>query len=134
VKPKLFFKNIGHYAAMSTYIHISILFNFSQIMETQQTIEKTYTQFLAKHEEPFRSIAKSTTDVRLALGTLPLFVLSEILNHTLAVAKKSNLVSLVNFASELFQVEVSHLFNPATLEFMLILPMPLVWSSNLLEL
>jgi hypothetical protein len=33
-KPKLFFKNIGRYAATSTYIHVLIPFNFSQILDT----------------------------------------------------------------------------------------------------
>jgi hypothetical protein len=42
-KPKLFFKNIAHYAATSTYIHVRIPFNVSQILETQQTIENTHT-------------------------------------------------------------------------------------------
>jgi hypothetical protein len=56
-------------------------------------------------------------------------MLDEILNHTLTVAKRGNLVSYVNYASDLFQVEVSHLYNPKTLEFMLIMyillsPMP----------
>jgi len=65
VKPKLFFKNIGRYAATSTYIHVWIPFNFSQILDRQQTIKNTYSKPLAKHEEQFRSIAKSTTDVSL---------------------------------------------------------------------
>jgi hypothetical protein len=39
-KPKLFFKNIGHYAATSTYIHVWIPFNFSQILDTKSTIEQ----------------------------------------------------------------------------------------------
>jgi hypothetical protein len=38
VKPKLFFKNIGRYAATSTYIHVRIPFNFSQILDTKNTI------------------------------------------------------------------------------------------------
>jgi len=64
-KPKLFFKNIGRYAATSTYIHVWIPFNFSQILDRQQTIKNTYSKLLAKHKEQFRSIAKSTTDVSL---------------------------------------------------------------------
>jgi hypothetical protein len=64
-KPKLFFKHIGHYAANSTYIHHRIPFNFSQILDTQQTITNTFNQLLAKLEQPFRSITKSTTDISL---------------------------------------------------------------------
>jgi hypothetical protein len=61
-KPKLFFKNIGHYVATSTYIHVQIPFNFSQILDT---IEQHYQVLLNKHEKPFKTIAKTTTDVSL---------------------------------------------------------------------
>jgi hypothetical protein len=64
-KPKLFFKNIGRYAATSTYIHVRILFNFSQILDTKATIEQQYQVLLDKHEDPFKTIAKTTTDVSL---------------------------------------------------------------------
>jgi hypothetical protein len=64
-KPKLFFKNIGHYAATSTYIHVQIQFNFSQILDTKNTIEQHYITLLDKQEEPFKTIAKTTTDVSL---------------------------------------------------------------------
>jgi hypothetical protein len=268
-KPKLFFKNIGRYAATSTYIHVRIPFNFSQILGTKITIEQQYQVLLDKHEDPFKTIAKTTTDVslmtisasiedfqdvikalpqtteidlpgrpkrfialgiaiaaaalssynaykitelnneisalksktdllvdvshlheahlhhledktdatnklladllesnvwftakitdavekkfqsvvhhhenvvksaqhhRLAPGALPHDVLDEILNHTLAVARKRNMVSFVNYASDLFQVEVSHLYDPKTMQFTLIVHIPLVSNSNLLEL
>jgi hypothetical protein len=64
-KPKLFFENIGRYAATSTYIHVRIPFNFSQILDTRFTIEQHYQVLLNKHEEPFKTIAKTTTDVSL---------------------------------------------------------------------
>jgi hypothetical protein len=64
-KPKLFFKNIGRYAATSTYIHVRIPFNFSQILDTKSTIEQHYEVLLNKHEDPFKTIAKTTTDVSL---------------------------------------------------------------------
>jgi len=60
-KPKLFFKNIGWYEATSTYIHVQIPFNFSQILDTRSTIEQHYNVLLDKHEEPFKTIAKMTT-------------------------------------------------------------------------
>ena len=41
--PKLFFKNIGRYAATLTYIHIRIPSNFSQILDTRSTIEQHYS-------------------------------------------------------------------------------------------
>jgi hypothetical protein len=41
-KPKMFFKNIGHYAATSTYIHVRIPFNFTQILDTKNTIKQYY--------------------------------------------------------------------------------------------
>ncbi len=49
-KPKLFFKNIGRNAATSTYIHVRIPFNFSQILDTKATIEPQYQVLLDKHE------------------------------------------------------------------------------------
>ena len=64
-KPKLFFKNIGRYAATSTYIHVRIPFNFSQILDTKATIEQQYQVLLDKHEDPFKTIAKTTTDMSL---------------------------------------------------------------------
>jgi hypothetical protein len=64
-KPKLFFKNIGRYAATSTYIHVRIPFNFSQILDTKATIEQQYQVLLDKHQDPFKTIAKTTTDVSL---------------------------------------------------------------------
>jgi hypothetical protein len=64
-KPKLFFKNIGRYMATSTYIHVRIPFNFSQIIDTRSIIEQHYNVLLDKHEEPFQTIAKTTTDVSL---------------------------------------------------------------------
>jgi hypothetical protein len=48
MEPKLYFKNIGCYAATSTHIHVGIPLNFSQILYMQQTIKSTYTQLLAK--------------------------------------------------------------------------------------
>jgi hypothetical protein len=50
------------------------------------------------------------------------------------VAQKKNLVPFVTFASDLFQIEVSHLYTPATNEFTLILHIPMVANSNLLNL
>jgi hypothetical protein len=46
---------------------------------------------------------------------LPHDVLDEILNHTLTVANKHNLVSFVNYPFDLFQVEVSHLYDAKTM-------------------
>ncbi len=66
-KPKLFFKNIGKYAATSTYIHVPIPFNFTTVFNTKQSITGVYEQLLDKHEEPFKSITKSVTDISLAI-------------------------------------------------------------------
>jgi hypothetical protein len=67
VKPKLFFKNIRHNVATSTYIHVRIPFNFTQILDTKNTIEQNYDKLLDKHEETFKTIAKTTTDVSLLM-------------------------------------------------------------------
>jgi hypothetical protein len=65
MKPKLFFKNIRRYVATSTYIHVQIPFNFTQILNTKNIIEQHYEMLLDKHVEPFKTIAKTTTDVSL---------------------------------------------------------------------
>ncbi len=44
-KPRLFFKNIGKYAATSTYIHVRIPFNFTTVFNTKQAIAGVYTRF-----------------------------------------------------------------------------------------
>jgi hypothetical protein len=64
-KPKLFFKNIGHYAATSTYIHVWIPFNFTK--NTKDAIAEVYDKLLDQHDEPFKSITKSVTDVSLVI-------------------------------------------------------------------
>jgi hypothetical protein len=66
-KPKLFFKNIGKYAATSTYIHVPIPFNFTTVFNTKKAIARVYDQLLAQHDEPFKSITKSVTDVSLSI-------------------------------------------------------------------
>jgi hypothetical protein len=93
-------------------------------------VEKKFQSVVHHHE----NIVKSAQHHRLAPGALPHDVLDEILNHTLSVAKKQNMVSFVNYASDLFQVEVSHLFDPKTLQFTLIEHIPLVSNDNLMEL
>ena len=79
-------------------------------------VEKKFQSVVHHHE----NVVKSAQHHRLAPGALPHDVLDEILNHTLAVAKKRNMVSFVNYASDLFQVEVSHLYDPKTMQFTLI--------------
>jgi len=79
-------------------------------------------------------VVKSAQHHRLAPRALPHNVLDSIIEHVTAVAKKKNLVPFVTFASDLFQIEVSHLYSPATNEFTLILHVPMVANSNLLNL
>ena len=66
-KPKLFFKNIGRYAATSTYIHVRIPFNFTQILDSKNTIEQNYNLLLDRHKELSKTIARTTTDVSLLM-------------------------------------------------------------------
>jgi hypothetical protein len=66
-KPKLFFKNISKYAATSTYIHVRIPFNFFTVFNKKTAIAGVYDQLLAQHDEPFKSITKSVTDVSLSI-------------------------------------------------------------------
>jgi hypothetical protein len=57
-KPKLFFKNIGHYAATSTYILVRIPFNFTPVFNTKTAIAEVYDKLLDQHKEPIKSITK----------------------------------------------------------------------------
>jgi len=41
--------------AASTYIHVQIPFNFTQILDTKNTIEQNYDKLLDKREEPFKN-------------------------------------------------------------------------------
>jgi hypothetical protein len=66
-KPKLFFINISHYAATSTYIHVRIPFNFTTVFNTKEAITKVYDKLLDQYEEPFKFITKSVTDISLAI-------------------------------------------------------------------
>jgi hypothetical protein len=94
------------------------------------TVKRKFQSVVHHH----KNVVKSAQHHQLAPGALPHDVLDEILNHTLSVAKKRNMVTFVNYASDLFQVEVSHLFDPKTLQFTLIEHIPLVSNANLLDL
>jgi hypothetical protein len=93
------------------------------------TIEKKFQSVVHHHE----NVVKLAQHHRLAPGALPRDVLDGI-DHLVQVAKKKNLVPFVKFALDLFQIEVSHLYMPATNEFTLILHIPMVANSNLLNL
>ncbi len=80
-------------------------------------IEKKF-QSVVHHYE---NVVKSAQHHRLAQGALPHDVLDGIINQVTQVAQKKNLVPFVKFASDLFQIEVSHLYTPATNKFTLIL-------------
>jgi hypothetical protein len=104
----------------------------SNIWFTTKIIDAVENKFqsMVHHHE---NVVKSAQHHRLAPGALPHDVLDKILNHTLSVAKKGSMVSFMNYASDLFQVEVSHLYDPKTLQFTLIVHIPLVSNANLLE-
>jgi len=93
-------------------------------------IEKKFESVVWHHE----NVVKLAQYHRLAPGALPHDVLDGIIEHFTAVTKKKNLVLFVTFASNLFQIEVLHLYSPATNEFTLILHLPMVANSNLLNL
>jgi hypothetical protein len=73
-----------------------------------------YTETINTNQVCRENMVKSAQHHRLAPGALPHDVLDEILNHTLSVARKMNMVYFVNYASDFFQVEVSHLYDPKT--------------------
>jgi hypothetical protein len=71
--------------------------------------------------------------IKSAPGALLHDILDEILKHSLSVVRKRNMVSFVNYASDFFQVEVSHLYD-SLLQFTLIVHIPPVSNANLLDL
>jgi hypothetical protein len=81
-----------------------------------------------------KHVVKSVKHHLLAPGALPHDVLDGIISHVVQVAAKKYLVPFVKFASDLFQIDVLHLYMPATNEFMLILHVPMVSNANLLNL
>jgi hypothetical protein len=85
-------------------------------------IEKKFQLVIHHHE----NLVKSAQHHRLAPRALPHDILDGIIEHVVHVAKKKNLVPFVKFASDLFQIEVSHLYTPAINEFTLILHIPMV--------
>jgi hypothetical protein len=48
------------------YIHVRFPFNFTTIFNTKNLIVEVYNKLLDQHEEPFKAITKSVTDVSLA--------------------------------------------------------------------
>jgi hypothetical protein len=113
-KPKLFFKNIGKYAATSMYIDVRIPFNFTTAFNTKQAIAGVYNQFLEQHEEPFKSITKSVTDFSLAIieGSLEDFRdIIKVLPQKMDVVVQ--LVDDVHRVSELLPLDVEiYLIDP----------------------
>jgi hypothetical protein len=95
-------------------------------MQSKRNSNRWYTY----HE----NVVKSAQHHYLAPGTLPHDVLGRIISHIIQVAAKKNLVPFIKFASDLFQIEASHLYTPATNKFTLILHVPIVSNANLLNL
>jgi hypothetical protein len=93
------------------------------------TIKRKYQPIVHHHE----NVVKSAQHHWLAPGSLPHDVLDIILNHSLTVPKKCNLVPFINYTLELFQIEVSHLYNLVIMEFTIILWIPNA-NANLLDL
>jgi len=79
-------------------------------------------------------VIKSTQNHRLAPGDLPHDILDGILIHTLDIAEKKKLVPFVNYPSDIFQIQVSHLYTLASKQYTLILPILMVSKTNLLDL
>jgi len=104
--------------------------NFWFTTKLTDAVEKKFQSKVHHH----KNVVKSAQHHRLAPGALPQDMLDKILNHTLTVVKRRNLVSFINYALDLFQVEFSHLYNPQTMKFMLIAHILLVSNTNLLEL
>ncbi len=93
-------------------------------------IEKKFQSVIHHHE----NIVKLAQHHQPAPGALPHDILDGIILHIVEIAKKRNLVPFVCFALDLFQIKVSHLYTLATNEFTLILHVPMVSNTNLLDL
>jgi len=96
--------------------------NFWFTTKLTDAVEKKFQSKVHHH----KNVVKSAQHHRLAPGALP--------QDTLTVVKRRNLVSFINYALDLFQVEFSHLYNPQTMKFMLIAHILLVSNTNRLEL
>jgi hypothetical protein len=102
------------------------------LVSVTKAIEKKFQLVIHHHE----NIIKSAQHHWLAPRALPHNILDSIIFHVVQFAAKKNLVP---FAPDLFQIEVSHLYTPATNEFTLILHVPMglklkslvsVWISS----
>jgi hypothetical protein len=92
-------------------------------------IKKKFQSVVHHH----KNVVKLTQHHRLALGALPHDIFDSIISHVVQVADKKNLVPFIKFASDLFQIKVSHLYMPATNEFTLILQVPMVSNTKLAQ-
>jgi hypothetical protein len=88
-------------------------------------------QLVIHHHE---NVVKLAQYHPLAPGALQYDVLDGIISHVVQVGAKKNPIPFVQFASNPFQIKVSHLFMPATNEFTLILHVPMISYLNLLDL
>jgi hypothetical protein len=73
----------------------------------------------------------NTTDWHLELSLMTFWMGLSIMSRP---SPRRRILSHSSLASDLFQIEVSHLYTPATNEFTLILHIPMVANSNLLNL
>jgi len=92
------------------------------------TIEKKFQSEIHHH----KNTVKPAQHHQLAHGTFPCDIWDGILNDTLDIAEKKNLVSFVNFPLDLFQIEALHLCTQAMKQFTLILHISMVSNTNLL--
>ncbi len=102
-KPKLFFKNIGQYAANCKYIHVWILFNFTTVFNTKTLIAGVYAKLLDQNEEPSKAIAKSVTDVSLSTIEGSLEDLQDIIK---ALPQKSG-ISMPGWPKQFIAISIS---------------------------
>jgi hypothetical protein len=91
-------------------------------------IEKKFQSEIHHH----KNTVKPAQHHQLAHGTFPCDIWDGILNDTLDIAEKKNLVSFVNFPLDLFQIEVLHFCTQAMKQFTLILHISMVSNTNLL--
>jgi hypothetical protein len=85
----------------------TLLADLLESSKVTDTLEKKFQSVIHYH----KNVVKLAQHHRLAPGALPHDNLVSIIAHIVEVAVKKNLVPFMRFASDLFQIEVSHLFT-----------------------
>jgi len=115
---------------IDTYMKQLINDDSAQVVKTCDYVEKhfQYANNIAK------DVIASAMNHRLAPGAVHISALEAIISHTSEVAQKKGFITFLHSPADLYQVEVSSVYHPATQTFALILHVPMVHPDNLMEM